>query len=527
MDKNIAKAKLIFFQYRYREDLPEFLLLLAQHHVKCLQQHFELTVINYHCDYQKICDTYQPDMALFETGLNLLVRACQKPKITNIRACSEIPKLALINADAWCETRAGTLSEMEHWGIETCFSISMTAAEHTPEIADHLFIWPNFIDPEIYRDYGESKIIPVFLTGAKSTQYPWRQRIHKLLSEHYPSLSSPHQGYLVRSSAGQLMYGEQYARMINASWCVPTCGTIAKEVVRKHFEIPGCRACLITERTQALEAAGFVDMINCVFADVCDILDKVDYLFRNPEHLERIANAGYQLVHACHTHKQRDQILQWLNLHQHLRSTQRIVQLNPFDPLTVVEKSSGITSSHISCDGFHLLLLRLGDEKLWTGKYTEAESFYLRCLNFMRGLPEAKLRLALCSLYKGDARMAVRRVLELIRYTLFDYKALDPEPVEWAYYVISLLCLGKLEMASKHASQFPWLQHPELARTRWVIKALKNRGKAAPVQDVCDLTQRSSIHKLPRRSSLEWMIQLYTMLKACGQWKLAEIYTRN
>ncbi|MDP4361108.1 glycosyltransferase, partial [Escherichia coli] len=77
--------------------------------------------------------------------------------------------------------------------------------------------------------------------------------------------------------------------------------------------------------TPALEAAGFTDMQNCVFADEHDILDKLDYLFQNPDELERITNAGYQLVHSRHTLKQRDQIFQWFNLYKNLKSNQKIV----------------------------------------------------------------------------------------------------------------------------------------------------------------------------------------------------------
>src|SRR5262249_24332264 len=153
--------------------------------------------------------------------------------------------------------------------IDTAFSICTTAAEHIPELADKLFVWPNFIDADVYRDYGQAKVVPVFFPGTIATpQYPWRRRVATVVAECYPSLLSPHHGYdRKRSRIGRMMYGECYARTINASWFVPTCGSVAKEVLRKHFEIPGCKACLITEKSAALESAGFVDMQNCVFAD--------------------------------------------------------------------------------------------------------------------------------------------------------------------------------------------------------------------------------------------------------------------
>jgi hypothetical protein len=143
------KPKLVFFQNKYDDGLPDFLLTHKQEHVDCLSLFFDVAVIQHDCDYQQICDLYQPDLALFESGVNL--STCRKPKIVNVRACRTIPKLGFFNADAWCQTRSGSLSEMDQWGIETFFSISATAAQHMPVIANQLFVWPNFINPTVFR----------------------------------------------------------------------------------------------------------------------------------------------------------------------------------------------------------------------------------------------------------------------------------------------------------------------------------------------------------------------------------------
>jgi hypothetical protein len=515
--EKITKPKLVFFQWRY-EDAAKFYALHKLQHIKCLSEFFEVIAINKDCDYQEICDKYQPDITLFESGIT--AAPCHR-LIQNTSAYPEIPKLGFYNGDPFCGCRAAFLSDMEHWGIETFFTLSIPLAEYMPEIAENIFVWPNFIDPEIYHDYGESKLIPVLFTGSHSSLYPWRQRVQKIVSQYYPSLISPHLGY-EQQTASRMIYGEQYARMINASWFVPSCGTMAKEVVRKHFEIPACKSCLITEKTPALEAAGFVDMQNCVFADETDVLDKIDYLFQNPEELERITNAGYQLVHSQHTYKQRDQILQWFHLNKRLKPGQRIVQKNPFGPLTVVESSSGIQNSHIISNGLDRVLLHQGDEKLWAGQYDEAEALYLGCLNYKDYMPEPKLRLAICNLYKGNAAAAIHWIVQPLQWTLVNSKALDPDPVEWAYLIIALLCQGKLNEASKRANQFPSLCHPELERTRWIINVLENPREqiALPNSDLSKC--RISVQQLPNRSLNEWIGHVCMMLKACKQSRFAE-----
>lgn len=514
------KPKLVFFQFRYDKHLPEFLITHKLEHVKCLSEFFDVTVIHEDCDYLQICETYQPELTLFESGVNH--ETCQRLKIKNIHACPEIPKLGLHHADSFCNARAGFLSDMDHWGIDTFFAISTTAAEHTPEIADNLFIWPVFVDADIFRDYGVWKSIPVLFTGNKNAFYPWRKKIIKVVSEHYPSLICPHPGYSPGSTLAHIMVGETYARTINSSWFVPACGSVAKEAVRKHFEVPACKACLITEKSPALEAAGFADMENCIFSDEQNILDKLAWLFKNLDELNAIIEAGYNLVHSRHTLRSRDQIFQWFNLNKILKENQRIVQLNPFDSPILVQKESGIRSSHIVSNGLHLELLHQGDEKLWKGKYEEAEAHYLECLNFMRWMPEPKLKLALCNLYNGNAPIAFSLIVEPIEFILTKYKAIDPDPVEWAYFIVCFLCLGKLDAAIKRANQFPWLDHPELNRVRWVTNVLKKNDIGAPLQNNYSLKRRSSMHQLPNRSFMEWIEQLYLMLNACEQYAMTE-----
>ena len=203
-----------------------------------------------------------------------------------------------------------------------------------------------------------------------------------------------------------MLHGEVYARAINASWFAPTCGTVAKEVLRKHFEIPACKACSVTESSPGLEAAGFVDMQNCVFGKEGEALEKMEYLFEHPQELERIILAGYELVHSRHTLKQRDQILQWFTLRKQLKPGERIVQASPFGPLAVRQKASATDNSVIIPSGAHLRLLRQGDSMLWSGSYEEAEALYRKASNYIHWMPEPTFRLALCRLYRGDARTA-------------------------------------------------------------------------------------------------------------------------
>lgn len=515
MDQN-RKPRLLFFQRSYAGYLPEFLPTQAAEQVKCLSENFEVTVINRDCDYLNICDRYEPDLALFETGVNLA--SCARLQITRTHANPMIPKIGFVNADAWCETRSGTISDSEEWGLEALFSLSTTALEHTPELADRLFIWPVFVDGDVFQNYGLPKLIPVLLTGSTAPQYPWRNRVYKRLAERYPCLVCPHHGYLARPRAGEMMHGEQYARVINASLVVPACGTVAKEIVRKHFEIPACNACLLCERSTALEAAGFVDMENCVFADENDALAKLSHLFSHRNELQRIAASGHELVHARHTLKQRDQVARWFRLRGSVAAGQRLIQSGPFGPFRIVGADSGLHNGYVCGRGLHLRLLAEGDRRMERGDYDDAEAAYRQCLTYMNALPEARLKLAICLLYRGNPAGASQILYNLLEYTLAEYRAPQPDPVEWAYHIIALMCRGELSLAGERARQFQALRHLELDRTRYVLSLLI-RMPAAAILPEC--AEWKSVHRLPDRSMHEWTEQICLMLTACNQRILA------
>jgi hypothetical protein len=513
-DNPYRKPRLVFFQWDHQPNATAagYLLLHMQQQVKCLGTHFDVVVVNGDCDYAEICDRYEPDLTLFESGYRS--HGSRRIKITNTNAHGDVPKLGLHNADPWCDRRAGFMSDMEQWGIEAYFAIGTMTPQYMPDLRDNLFVWPNFIDPDVYLDYGQQKIIPVTLTGQVYGLYPWRQKVFPLIKDRYPCLVSPQHGYQSKLAA-QLLAGEAYARALNASFTVPTCGTQAGEVVRKHFEIPGANSCLVTERTAAVEAAGFVDMENCVFADERNVVKRLEYLFAHPDEMHRITAAGYDLVHSRHTLKHRPQIYQWFMLRKSAKPGDRIVQSQPFGDLLRVEYTSPRTSVHVIGDARDRLLLKEGDLLLEQGRVEDAKNCYARCLDYVSYLPEAKFRLAICALHGGDAGQAYNLLVSLLEITMGDYGAADPDPVEWAYFLIALICKGDFAQAQTLSDFYPHVSHVELRRVRVVLKQ-SDRDGLQPVS-VEQVRNRKSIHRLPERTDAEWLSWFVDILEHCGQ----------
>ncbi|WP_246849578.1 glycosyltransferase [Rubellimicrobium arenae] len=513
------RPKLAFFQWNHAGNAQssQFLVIHMQDHVACLREYFDVVVINEDCDFAEICDRHEPDLVLFESGYR--THGSRRIEVRNTDANLHLPRLGFHNGDPWCDRRAGFLSDMDHWRIETFFTISTRMADYTPAIADRVFVWPNFINPRTFHDYGLPKTVPVMLTGQAGPLYPWRQAVYPELSGHYACLVTPTFRYESRS-AGRMLSGESYARALNASFVAPACGTMGNEFVRKHLEIPGSLCCLLTQRTPVLEAAGFVDMENCVFAEAAEIVDRVDHLLAHPDRLEAITKAGHDLVHGRHTLRHRPQILQWYQLQAGLRPGERIVQPHPFADLTVAAETRRATWS--GGPALDRTLLERGRAQFAAGQVRTARQSFEACLALVGYLPEARLELARCDLADGDPAAARRRLAALIATTVSDYGAQDPDPVELAWYLVALMASGEVGQAQLSLGRYPGMSNPLLDRVRHSLARLG--GPAGEELGLAGAGHRGrpSVHEAPSFSPEEWTCWLARLLSRCGQDDLAQ-----
>ncbi len=94
------KPKLLFIRST-TTDRASFIRKHLDEHVKCLSLFFDVALITSEdCDYKQLCETYRPDLALFESGT--YVSLDKRRNIRNTDAFPEVPRLGLCNADAYC-----------------------------------------------------------------------------------------------------------------------------------------------------------------------------------------------------------------------------------------------------------------------------------------------------------------------------------------------------------------------------------------------------------------------------------------
>ena len=504
------KPRLAFFRWT-RAGLPAFLAAHAREQVTSLEQFFDVTVIDRDCDYGQVCDSLRPDLCVFESGVYAGNRA-----ITNTSAHPDIPKLGFLHADAFDSSRAAFIADMARWGVSWFFTTSMSMAEYTPQIAKRLFVWPNAIDPNVFRDYQLAKNIPVLFTGSQAWHYPWRNGISRAVTPEFITMTMPHFGWGAGGGTDRMLHGADYARLLNASTFVPTCGTVARDVVRKHLEIPAAMACLVTERTASIEAFGFADMVNCVFAEEDDVVDKLQQLLRHPEELERVTRAGHDLVVEHHTNAQRSQVLQWFELVSQHGLDISLVQDWPDGRLRLAAGGENLTTSMIVSSGRDRQLIASGWNALQRGEYSDAQRDFLQSINYYF-MPESAIGLAHAALFTGMWPEAHSWVSRTMTASMSYYGATEPDPVQWASKIRVLLCSGDLPAAADAAEQFAEMGHTELDRMRAAVATLTGRVSTA----IRPAIPRASVCPPPPLGVDDWTRQLQTMLIACGQVELA------
>jgi hypothetical protein len=276
-------------------------------------------------------------------------------------------------------------------------------------------------------------------------------------------------------------------------------------------------------------------MENCVFADEHNVADKLDYLLRNKDVLQTLIDRGSRLVRDRHTMEHRDQIHQWFRLRSELKPDEVIVQQNPFGPLVAVSRQSDLRTTHVNGGGHHLELLRQGDNCFERQDYASAEASYRRCSYYMPWMPEPKLRLALCRLQAGDSKTALELIETQLNFILRVYGASDPDPVEWAFYLIALLCAGDRARARVRGGAYPRLRHPQLDNARRAVALLEGTEYVKPTEADGASTYRTSVHRAPVPADDRWITTVCQMFRACNrvemanalaqQWNIAPIET--
>ena len=437
------KYKLLLFRNSIKE-IP-----INNHHVhiykmeKAYRNFFDVTVIDYPCDYNEVVERFHPDLTLF----HIIDLSCNFLGIKNVKLNNSIPKVGMTIIDSGDASRGTLFRFMENVGIDTFFFSGVGLGEFFPEARDNFYYYPHFIDPDINYNYGFEKYIPVLLTGNFGSKfYDWRDKIVHPLMANFPTLYFRHPGYFTKSDIPDILrvHGEKYFKTLSASWIAPTCGSIKNTLVMKHLEIPGAGCCLVCEESNTVKLYGFKDLENCVFSQPYNIVDKIRYLFQNPHILDSITQNGYELVHSYHTFKQRPQILQWLELHKMMKNEQKIIQPTILGNLELINIYSEKDTILIRGANEVKLLTNI-DDCIHEGKYSKATDGCINIINIAEYIHDAKLRLYIIHMLNKRKVYAFKIIKILIGFKM-EFN-LMPDPINMCFFILHLLSTKNLDKA--------------------------------------------------------------------------------
>lgn len=458
--------------------LPRFIKRHLDEQRRCLAQWFEVVVREgVDLDYDRLCDEVQPDVALLESGVYSTGH-----RIRHTDAHPEVLKLGFLHADAYCISRAVAVANFDRWGVDEAVTTSMSMSDYTPALEGRLFVWPNFVDETLYRPYFEPKTVPVLLTGSTAQHYPWRIAVARdLAARGLVVQRTPHVGWFDAAADQLMIEGEQYARAISRARVVPTCGTIARDLVRKHLEVPACGSLLVAEPSATLTAMGFVDGENCLLAPEAKAADRIVEVLHDEAELGRLTTAGRELVLERHTMAARDEIARWYR-----------VRSGAGTP----EESAAVRGSFtvLGVEGRDRELLRSAASELEAGRAVTAERLALRAHAF-HPMNEAYAALAEARLPQGDPIAAADWAAQGIDHAR---KVLggSPDPALWELLVRAERAAGRHRRAARLSSGPAVAASMELrplarrVRLRWrsrVTRLVQRASRRAGCAVVADL----------------------------------------
>jgi len=159
------------------------------------------------------------------------------------------------------------------------------------------------VDQECYKDYGLERKYDVITVGAMSKFYNMRVGMRNALLSNSESrgIKYKNYGYCGVNFRHNGFVREKYAKAINESRMLLSCGGRYHLIFNKIFESMGCNTAYIGEEPYGHKEIGLIDGENYISVNRRNYLDKIEHYSKNPDEVLNIARAGRKLFLERHT----------------------------------------------------------------------------------------------------------------------------------------------------------------------------------------------------------------------------------
>ncbi len=222
------------------------------------------------------------------------------PEIQGLSDLS-IPTVAYLH-DLHCKTEK-IKNSIRRDKIGYIFSIIRDKfCEWFPEFISIAYWLPHHVNPLIFDDYNLQRDLDYLLMGNTYKRiYPLRHTILRKMKASNQFSYHPHYGYSIDKAIMPHCLGKDYADEINRAKIFFTCDSIYQYPVQKYFEVLACKTLLLAPSSQELVDLGFIAGVHYVEIDDTNFKQQAEYYLHNENERLKIAEQGYQMVHANHT----------------------------------------------------------------------------------------------------------------------------------------------------------------------------------------------------------------------------------
>jgi hypothetical protein len=151
-------------------------------------------------------------------------------------------------------------------------------------------------------DFNKNPIEKIFVSGAVSEHYPFRQYVLSL--GDYRIVQQSHPGYGNKYDTYSKGVGIDYTKTLNNYICCFVDASRYDYIMLKNFEIAASGSLLLTDISleKHLNELGFVDNKTCIMCNQSSFLDKITYILdsKNREIIDTIRYNGMRLAREKH-----------------------------------------------------------------------------------------------------------------------------------------------------------------------------------------------------------------------------------
>jgi hypothetical protein len=260
-------------------------------------------IYSYFTPNEKVGDVYMKyykipeELRYFPTGFN---------EVKGVRKVFAISDFWSRNPKQYSADLKG--AEFDH--IVSCFTPPYANKKHfypffDKDIRDRMSFYahPRCIDRECYKDYDMPQKYDIVSVGATGRFYPLRTGMRNGLAHHGKErgVNFKNYGYCGSNFKHNGFVRDEYAKAINESKMLLSCGGKYNLVFNKIFEAMGCNTVYVGDQPYGHEELGLVDGETYIEVDKTNYLDKITHYAKRDDEIKRIAKNAKELFLERHT----------------------------------------------------------------------------------------------------------------------------------------------------------------------------------------------------------------------------------